>query len=79
MEQHISQEQARESLIAISYTSPEEEQEPLTSSDVKLIVTKRNSRVAERLRSELISIFYHDSPDEPICSTPPSSSTCRGY
>ncbi|KAG2314817.1 hypothetical protein Bca52824_017939 [Brassica carinata] len=52
-------EQARESLIAISYTSPEE-QEPLTTSDVKPVVTKRNSEAAEKLRSELISISYHD-------------------
>ncbi|KAF8104363.1 hypothetical protein N665_0173s0017 [Sinapis alba] len=67
-------EQARESLIAISYTSPEEKQKPLTSSDVKP-VTKRNSEVAEKLKLELISISYHDSPDEPISSP---KSICRG-
>lgn len=66
----ISQEEARESLIAISYTSPEEEQESITSSDVKPVVTtttngvvtKRNSEDAEKLRSELISISYDESP-----------------
>ncbi|ESQ33545.1 hypothetical protein EUTSA_v10009227mg [Eutrema salsugineum] len=60
---NISQEQARESLIAISYTSPEEE-----SSDVKPVIittngfTKRNSEDAEKLRSQLISISYDESP-----------------
>lgn len=66
----ISQDEARESLIAISYTSPEEVEESLTSSDVKPIaatttngvVTKRNSEDAEKLRSELISISYDESP-----------------
>ncbi|CAH8368801.1 unnamed protein product [Eruca vesicaria subsp. sativa] len=66
----ISQEQARESLIAISYTSPEEVEESLTSSDVRPVVstitngvvTKRNSEDAEKLRSELISISYDESP-----------------
>ncbi|KAF8051717.1 hypothetical protein N665_1118s0008 [Sinapis alba] len=65
----ISEEEARESLIAISYTSPEEAEESLTSSDVKPIatttngvVTKRNSEDAEKLRSELISISYDESP-----------------
>lgn len=62
---NISQEEARESLIAISYTSPEEEQESVTTSDVKPtngVVTKRNSEDAEKLRSELISISYDESP-----------------
>lgn len=64
----ISQEQARESLIAISYTSPEEVEDSLTPSDVKPVVsttngvTKTNSEVAEKLRSELISISYDESP-----------------
>ncbi|CAN7046672.1 unnamed protein product, partial [Brassica oleracea var. botrytis] len=35
----ISQEQARESLIAISYTSPEEVEDSLTPSDVKPVVS----------------------------------------
>ncbi|KAG2320516.1 hypothetical protein Bca52824_013729 [Brassica carinata] len=65
----ISQEQARESLIAISYTSPEEVEDSLTPSDVKPVVTtntngvaKTNSEAAEKLRSELISISYDESP-----------------
>ncbi|CAH2034946.1 unnamed protein product [Thlaspi arvense] len=66
---NISQEQTRESLIAISYTSPEEEE----SSDVKPFITstngvttkenKNNNEDAEKLRSELISISYDQSPD----------------
>lgn len=61
-----SQEQARESLIEISYTSPEEDY--ITSSDVKPVVsttnggTKRNKDDAEKLRDELISISYDESP-----------------
>ncbi|KAG2304289.1 hypothetical protein Bca4012_063203 [Brassica carinata] len=69
----ISQEEARESLIAIAYTSPEEVEESLTSSDVKPVattangvVTKRNSEDAEKLRSELISISYDESPSPSV-------------
>ncbi|KAJ0235533.1 Uncharacterized protein HA466_0263510 [Hirschfeldia incana] len=68
----IFQEQARESLIAIAYTSPEEQEveESLTPSDVKPVVvttttngvSKTNSEAAEKLRSELISISYDESP-----------------
>lgn len=78
MEQHISQDQARESLIAIISYTLSVKQEPLTTSDVKPVVTIRNSEDAEELRSELISISDHDSPDEPISSTPPPNSICRG-
>ncbi|KAF8107024.1 hypothetical protein N665_0128s0006 [Sinapis alba] len=77
----ISQEQARESLIAISYTSPEEvEEDSLTYSDVKPVVTttttngvtKTNSEAAEKLRSELISISYDESPDVTVSPTLPN-------
>ncbi|VVA93319.1 unnamed protein product [Arabis nemorensis] len=78
-----SQEQVRESLIAISYTSPEEPSLPL-SSDVKPVVistintnggvTKGNSDDAEKLRSELISISYDESasPDVAVSPTLPN-------
>uniref|UniRef100_A0A1J3E8X9 Uncharacterized protein n=1 Tax=Noccaea caerulescens TaxID=107243 RepID=A0A1J3E8X9_NOCCA len=87
---NISQEQARESLIAISYTSPEEE-EYLPSSDVKPItstttngVTKRNTEEAEKLRCELISISYDESPspspspDVAVVSPTTPNGFCRG-
>ncbi|CAA7026589.1 unnamed protein product [Microthlaspi erraticum] len=86
----ISQEQARESLIAISYTSPEEE-EYQPSSDVKPVVsttngvTNRSSSEAEKLRSELISISYDESsspspsPDVVAAVSPTQSNGfCRG-
>ncbi|KAJ0232819.1 Uncharacterized protein HA466_0287310 [Hirschfeldia incana] len=62
----ISQEEARESLIAISYTSPEEAEEssdvkPIAATTTNGVVTKRNSEDAEKLRSELISISYDES------------------
>lgn len=80
-----SQEQARESLIAISYTSPEEESLPL-SSDVKPVVinttngvTKGNNDDAEKVRSELISISYDESPSPDVAVSPrPPNDIYRG-
>ncbi|KAL1212974.1 hypothetical protein V5N11_026103 [Cardamine amara subsp. amara] len=86
-----SQDQAREALIAISYTSPEEE-EYLTSSDLKPVnnttngaVKGNNSEDAEKLRAELISISYDESPSpspspSPDVAVSPNlpNSVCRG-
>ncbi|EOA37462.1 hypothetical protein CARUB_v10011572mg [Capsella rubella] len=86
-----SQEQARESLIEISYTSPEEDY-IITSSDVKPVVsstttngatTKRSADDADKLRAELISISYDESPspspdvDVAVSPTFPNG-ICRG-
>ncbi|CAL9217118.1 unnamed protein product [Arabidopsis halleri] len=83
-----SQEQARESLIEISYTSPEED-EVITFSDVKPVTnisnggTKRNKDDEEKLRDELISISYDESPspspdvDVAVSPTLPNG-ICRG-
>jgi hypothetical protein len=83
-----SQEQARESLIEISYTSPEED-EVITYSDVKPVTyisngsAKGNKDDAEKLRDELISISYDESPspspdvDVAVSPTLPNG-VCRG-
>lgn len=84
----ISQDQVREALIAISYTSPEEE-EFLTSSDLKTVnnttngAVKANTDDAEKLRAELISISYDESsspspsPDVAVSPNLPNG-VCRG-
>ncbi|KAJ9152619.1 hypothetical protein P3X46_026166 [Hevea brasiliensis] len=61
----VSQEQARELLIGISYCLPDkvqnsEVQEILTGKES---VSRTNSDGADKYRSELISISYCPSPD----------------
>ncbi|XP_019090840.1 PREDICTED: uncharacterized protein LOC104741845 [Camelina sativa] len=85
-----SQEQARESLIEISYTSPEEEEYIITSSDVKPVISSTTTNGAtkggstddaDKLRAELISISYDESPspdvDVAVSPTLPNG-FCRG-
>lgn len=62
----ISDELARESLIAISYSLPDKDP-PLGSFPTKHssdnFVEANNCDKAENIRSELISISYTESPD----------------
>ncbi|XP_010531735.1 PREDICTED: uncharacterized protein LOC104807966 [Tarenaya hassleriana] len=69
----VPHDQARESLIAIAYSSPEESKPFDISPGNKVIVSSKKGvnpaagDEAERLRSELISISYIQSPDAALC------------
>ncbi|CAN8303642.1 unnamed protein product [Cochlearia groenlandica] len=67
---NISQDQARESLIAIS----EEDSSDLIIGNITTNgVTKANTDDAEKVRSELISISYDESPSpSPVVSVSPT-------